>query len=116
MVAPSNRSNVYRSNWLYEVCRGIDNEKVKERHLAESVGCSKNFTGGNCLDTRTKVSYWMRQLATELVERLEKEKNAVIMFYFSSKFSYLFRFVLLNLKKFDTLLSKIDCYRTTCDQ
>ena len=75
--------NNYNSNWLYEVCRGIDHEKVKERHLAESVGCSKNFTGANCLDTRTKVKYWMRQLATELVERLEKEKNAVSTFVFS---------------------------------
>jgi len=61
--------------WLNEVCRGIDHEVVKERHLAESVGCSKNFTGNNALNTRSKVTHWMKQLAKELVERLVKERD-----------------------------------------
>lgn len=71
-------SKFYRFRiWLNEVCRGIDHEVVKERHLAESVGCSKNFTGNNALNTRSKVTHWMKQLAKELVERLVKERDLV---------------------------------------
>ena len=44
-------------SWLYEVCRGFDHEPVSARQLPKSIGCSKNFTGKNCLDTREKVSY-----------------------------------------------------------
>jgi len=62
-------------SWLYEVCRGQDSEVVKERHIAESVGCSKNFTGVNALNTRTQVKHWVEQLAKELVERLVKERD-----------------------------------------
>ncbi|WAR14562.1 POLH-like protein [Mya arenaria] len=40
--------------WLYNMCRGFDNEPVSARQLPKSVGCSKNFTGKNCLDTREK--------------------------------------------------------------
>ena len=44
----------YRT-WLYEVCRGFDHDPVNARQLPKSIGCSKNFTGKNCLDTREKV-------------------------------------------------------------
>ncbi|WAR14665.1 POLH-like protein [Mya arenaria] len=40
--------------WLYNMCRGFDNEPVSARQLPKSVGCSKNFTGKNCLDTGEK--------------------------------------------------------------
>nr|CAB3265008.1 DNA polymerase eta [Phallusia mammillata] len=61
-------------SWLSEVCHGIDHEPVKERHIAQSVGCSKNFTGSDALDTRAKVKHWVQCLITELVERLNKDK------------------------------------------
>nr|XP_026696341.1 DNA polymerase eta isoform X1 [Ciona intestinalis] len=61
--------------WLYEVCHGIDHEPVKERHVAQSVGCSKNFTGNDALGSRNKVKHWVRCLTTELVERLNKDKQ-----------------------------------------
>ncbi|CAK8684188.1 DNA polymerase eta-like [Clavelina lepadiformis] len=60
--------------WLYEICRGMDNEPVKERHIAQSVGCSKTFSGAEALDARSKVKKWLRCLATELVERLTKDR------------------------------------------
>ena len=41
--------------WLYEVCRGFDHDPVSARQLPKSIGCSKTFTGKNCLDTREKV-------------------------------------------------------------
>jgi len=61
--------------WLYDVCRGGDDEPVKERHIAQSVGCSKNFRGPTALDTRGKVKQWMECLAQELVDRLSKDKQ-----------------------------------------
>ena len=42
-------------SWLFEVCRGFDHDPVSARQLPKSIGCSKNFTGKNCLDTREKV-------------------------------------------------------------
>ena len=44
------------SAWLYGVCRGIEHEAVLARQLPQSVGCSKNFTGKNCLATKEKVN------------------------------------------------------------
>ena len=63
--------------WLYEICRGIDHELVKERHLAQSVGCSKTFRGAEALNTRTKVKHWIGCLATELTERLIRDREIV---------------------------------------
>ena len=70
-------SSVNNSRWLYDVCRGGDDEPVKERHIAQSVGCSKNFRGPTALDTRGKVKQWMECLAQELVDRLSKDKQMV---------------------------------------
>lgn len=41
--------------WLYDVCRGIEHEPVSARQLPKSIGCSKNFPGKTCLDTKEKV-------------------------------------------------------------
>ncbi|XP_013420442.1 DNA polymerase eta [Lingula anatina] len=62
-------------SWLFAVCRGEEHEAVSARQLAKSIGCSKNFTGKNCLDTREKVRYWLDQLSGELEERLIKDKE-----------------------------------------
>ena len=34
---------------------GFDGEEVSDRNLAKSIGCSKNFRGPDCLDTKEKV-------------------------------------------------------------
>lgn len=68
---------VVDSRWLYDVCRGGDVEPVKERHIAQSVGCSKNFRGPSALDTKVKVRQWLECLAKELVDRLSKDKQMV---------------------------------------
>uniref|UniRef100_A0A8C5WRR6 DNA polymerase eta n=1 Tax=Laticauda laticaudata TaxID=8630 RepID=A0A8C5WRR6_LATLA len=62
-------------SWLYELCRGIDFEPVKARQLPKSIGCSKNFPGKTALVTQKQVQYWLLQLALELEERLNKEKD-----------------------------------------
>ena len=46
----------YYSLWVYEICRGVDNEAVSARLVPKSIGCSKNFQGKACLDTKEKVS------------------------------------------------------------
>lgn len=62
------------TTWLYNLARGLDHEAVKERDLPKSIGCGKNFRGPEMLDTRDKVEKWMASLATELSERLVKDK------------------------------------------
>ncbi|GFR09512.1 DNA polymerase eta [Trichonephila clavata] len=61
--------------WLYNVSRGIENEPVTPRQLPKSIGCGKNFPGKSSLDTKEKVKHWVKQLATELEERLLKDQE-----------------------------------------
>ncbi|KAK3092357.1 hypothetical protein FSP39_001859 [Pinctada imbricata] len=61
--------------WLYDVCRGIEYEPVSARQLPKSIGCSKNFPGKTCLDTREKVKHWLGELAGEVAERLVKDRE-----------------------------------------
>ncbi|GBM53449.1 DNA polymerase eta [Araneus ventricosus] len=63
-------------NWLYNVSRGIENEAVTPRQLPKSIGCGKNFPGKSCLDTKEKVLHWVKQLASELEERLLKDQES----------------------------------------
>ncbi|KAK9541471.1 hypothetical protein VZT92_001512 [Zoarces viviparus] len=63
------------SQWLYDLCRGIEFEAVKPRHLPKSIGCSKNFPGLTSLATKEQVQYWLHQLALELEERLTKDRE-----------------------------------------
>lgn len=62
-------------SWLYEVCRGIEHEPVSARQLPKSIGCSKNFPGKTCLDTKEKVKFWLLELSKEVAERLIKDKE-----------------------------------------
>ncbi|KAK6631879.1 hypothetical protein RUM44_006909 [Polyplax serrata] len=64
-------------HWLFNIARGIDLEPVTPRLRPESVGCSKNFTGLNQLTTKAKVEHWIKEMACEISERLQKdlEKN-----------------------------------------
>ncbi|GFT44880.1 DNA polymerase eta [Nephila pilipes] len=59
--------------WLYNVSRGIENETVTPRQLPKSIGCGKNFPGKSSLNTKEKVKHWLKQLASELEERLLKD-------------------------------------------
>ncbi|XP_062587283.1 DNA polymerase eta-like [Saccostrea cucullata] len=61
--------------WLYEVCRGVEHEPVSARQLPKSIGCSKNFPGKTCLDTKDKVKFWLSELSKEVEERLIKDKE-----------------------------------------
>lgn len=61
--------------WLYDLCRGIEFEPVKPRQLPKSIGCSKNFSGKTCLCTKQQVQHWLHQLALELEERLNKDRD-----------------------------------------
>ncbi|XP_015713149.1 DNA polymerase eta [Coturnix japonica] len=62
-------------SWLYDLCRGIDDEPVKNRHLPQSIGCSKNFPGKSALATQKEVQHWLLQLALELESRLIKDRS-----------------------------------------
>ncbi|XP_030628551.1 DNA polymerase eta-like [Chanos chanos] len=62
-------------HWLFDLCRGVEFEPVKARQLPKSIGCSKNFPGKTALVTKEKVQYWLNQLALELEERLNKDRE-----------------------------------------
>ncbi|NXF37012.1 POLH polymerase, partial [Nyctibius bracteatus] len=62
-------------SWLYDLCRGIEEEPVKNRHLPQSIGCSKNFPGRTALATQKEVQHWLLQLALELESRLIKDRS-----------------------------------------
>ncbi|XP_051471474.1 DNA polymerase eta isoform X2 [Apus apus] len=62
-------------SWLYDLCRGIEEEPVKNRYLPQSIGCSKNFPGRTALATQKEVQHWLLQLALELESRLSKDRS-----------------------------------------
>ncbi|NXX97777.1 POLH polymerase, partial [Centropus bengalensis] len=62
-------------SWLYDLCRGIEDELVKDRYLPQSIGCSKNFPGRTALATQKEVQHWLLQLALELESRLTKDRS-----------------------------------------
>ncbi|XP_065831259.1 DNA polymerase eta-like isoform X2 [Oscarella lobularis] len=60
--------------WLYNVCRGLDNEPVRPRQLPKSIGCSKNFPGPTKLVSHEQVKYWLLVFAEEICERLDEDQ------------------------------------------
>ncbi|NXU52278.1 POLH polymerase, partial [Turnix velox] len=62
-------------SWLYDLCRGIEEEPVKNRYLPQSIGCSKNFPGRTALATQKEVQHWLLQLALELESRLTQDRS-----------------------------------------
>ncbi|XP_057271366.1 DNA polymerase eta isoform X1 [Pezoporus wallicus] len=64
-------------SWLYYLCRGIEEEPVKNRYLPQSIGCSKNFPGKIALATQKEVQHWLLQMALELESRLIKDRSQV---------------------------------------
>ncbi|NWU32481.1 POLH polymerase, partial [Dyaphorophyia castanea] len=62
-------------SWLYDLCRGIEEEPVKNQYLPQSIGCSKNFPGKTALATQKAVQHWLLQMALELESRLNKDRS-----------------------------------------
>lgn len=62
---------------MYNIARGIDLEPITPRLRPESIGCCKNFSGLNHLTKKSEIEHWLKELATEISERLLKdfEKN-----------------------------------------
>ena len=63
------------AHWLHLLAQGKDGEVVKERELAKSIGCGKNFRGKEKLESRQKVEEKVTNLVEELVERLEEDRD-----------------------------------------
>uniref|UniRef100_A0A4W3JNZ0 DNA polymerase eta n=1 Tax=Callorhinchus milii TaxID=7868 RepID=A0A4W3JNZ0_CALMI len=63
-------------SWLYELCRGVEFEPLRPRQLPKSIGCSKIFSGRTALATCEEIRFWLLQLASELEERLTKDRDS----------------------------------------
>ncbi|KAL3316198.1 hypothetical protein Ciccas_005159 [Cichlidogyrus casuarinus] len=63
------------AQWLYDICRGKENEPVESRLIAKSIGCSKQFMGKSSLRNEAQVTHWLSVLAQELVERVVRDKE-----------------------------------------
>lgn len=61
------------STWLYNICRGIDLEAVTPRFYSKSIGCCKKFPGRNNISGLKTLKHWLKELANEINERLEKD-------------------------------------------
>lgn len=70
----TNSKNNYSSrSWLYQICRGVDLECVTPRFYSKSIGCCKRFPGRNAITGFNTLKHWIKELVTEIVERLEKD-------------------------------------------
>ncbi len=65
------------SAWLHQLSLGYDDETVTPRQLPKSIGCCKMFNGPEALKTKDKVKFWINQLATEVVERVQRDLEMV---------------------------------------
>ncbi|KAK9915303.1 hypothetical protein WJX75_007291 [Coccomyxa subellipsoidea] len=60
--------------WLHRLSRGIDDEEVKERQLAQSISCGKTFRGHTALKAFPAVHKWLGELGHELEERIAADR------------------------------------------
>lgn len=60
-------------SWLFLMARGIELEKVTPKFMSKSIAVSKNFRGKNEISSSLTLKYWLKELAKEIVERLEKD-------------------------------------------
>ncbi|ETN64190.1 DNA polymerase eta [Anopheles darlingi] len=60
-------------SWMYLMARGIDLEAVTAKFHSKSIGCCKRFPGKNAITGLATLQHWLNELATEIVERLEKD-------------------------------------------
>lgn len=61
--------------WLWNIARGVDNEPVTNRLISKSIGASKNFPGKQAITKLEVLKQWANELAAELVDRLEQDKE-----------------------------------------
>lgn len=61
-------------SWLYFMARGIDLESVTPKFMSKSIAVSKNFRGKNEIASMHTLKFWLKELAKEIVERLEKDE------------------------------------------
>ncbi|XP_037026854.1 DNA polymerase eta-like isoform X2 [Bradysia coprophila] len=60
--------------WLFQMAQGIDLEAVTPRFASKSIGCCKKFPGRNSIKGIATLTHWLNELATEIVERLDKDE------------------------------------------
>lgn len=61
-------------SWLYLMARGIELEKVTPKFMSKSIAVSKNFRGKSEISSVLTLKHWLKELANEIVERLEKDE------------------------------------------
>ncbi|KAF5282261.1 hypothetical protein FQR65_LT14393 [Abscondita terminalis] len=61
------------ASFLFNIAKGIDLEPVKTRLVSKSIGCCKTFPGRNALLTSESIIHWVRELAEEISDRLQKD-------------------------------------------
>uniref|UniRef100_A0A182P2G4 DNA polymerase eta n=1 Tax=Anopheles epiroticus TaxID=199890 RepID=A0A182P2G4_9DIPT len=60
-------------SWMYLMARGIDLEAVTAKFHSKSIGCCKRFPGKNAITGLATLNHWLKELASEVTERLEKD-------------------------------------------
>lgn len=63
--------------WLKLLLSGEDDEHVKERDLAKTIGASKNYLGRAALTTVESVHVSLKKLCDELAERYADDREKV---------------------------------------
>ena len=66
-----------KATWMINRAQGLDSDLVQDRALVSSIGCSKSFRQNNVLRAAALqdglVLKWLRELAEELEERVERD-------------------------------------------
>lgn len=60
---------------MYDIARGIDKEPVVPRFNAKSIGCCKKFAGKAAILDLATLSHWLKELASEIQERLSADST-----------------------------------------
>lgn len=58
---------------MYNIARGIDKDPVQVKLISKSIGCCKRFPGRNSLCKTDEVEHWMKELSSEISDRLEED-------------------------------------------
>ncbi|XP_044764234.1 DNApol-eta [Coccinella septempunctata] len=59
--------------WLYNISRGIDRDPVQVKLISKSIGCCKRFPGRTSLCKGDEVEHWMKELSSEISDRLDED-------------------------------------------
>lgn len=65
------------AQFLYDISRGLCTDEVTPRNKPKSIECSKTFRGHLSIPTndKAKLEKWMGELCSELIERLQSDKD-----------------------------------------